>query len=197
MIEDIESIMSEGPGGETSNTEEFLGAGGWGIATLDGGGRDGGLTAHRGVVHPDEYVDADILRDAACEALGFTYEEITSVYRQGPLAPEQRQLREKIDARLLALSHAGGNLTQLAAALGLNRTGVIDRALTRARDRWVEPVVKNPAVRTPLMCFIEGTMDAKPRRRLHKGCPASMLPLPQYRDGTINLSDRAYARGNG
>lgn len=194
MYEDIESIMSEGPGGETSSADEFLSAGGWGIATLDGGGRDGGLVAHRGVVHPEEYVDADILRDAACEALGFSYEEITSVYRQGPLAPEQRQLREKIDARLLALSHAGGNMRQLAQALAINEK-TLDRALNRARDRWVEPVVKNPAVVKPLMCFIEGTMDAKPRRRRYKGCPASMLPLPQYRDGTINLSARAYARG--
>ena len=157
------------------------------------GYQDAGMTAHRGTLHPDEYVDENVVRDAAEEVLGFTYEEISSVYKQGPKSPEQRQLRAKIDARLLALSRSGG-LSKLAEILGLNEK-TLDRALARARDAWVEPVVKHPAVRTPVMCFIEGTMDARPRRRRYRGCPAGMLPYPEYRNGTINLSDRAYARG--
>jgi len=157
------------------------------------GYQDAGMTAHRGTLHPDEYVDETLVRQAAEELLGFTYADITAVYRQGPKSSEQRQLRARIDARLLALSVSGG-LPKLAEILNLNEK-TLDRALKRAKDAKVEPIVKNPAVKTALVCFIEGTPDARPRRRSHKGCPASMLPLPQYRDGTINLSDRAFARG--
>jgi len=157
------------------------------------GATDMGMTAHRGTLHPDEYIDEEALRSAAEEALGFSYAEVSAVYRQGPKSPEQRQLRARIDARLLALSVSGG-LPKLAEILGVNEK-TLDRALKRAKDAKVEPIVKNPAVTTALVCFIEGTPDAKPRRRSHKGCPASMMPLPQYRDGTINLSDRAFARG--
>lgn len=199
---DFEALMSEAPDGndyargrvEAELYEEDGSHAGFHLVGQGVPFEDGGMVAHRGPVHPDEYIDQDVLRDAAEAALGFTSEEVSSAYpRGGRLSPELRQLRDRIDTRLLALSHAGG-LPKLAEIFGLNEK-TLDRALARARDRLLDPIVKNPAVTHPRMCFIEGTMDAKPRRRQRQGCPAHMMPMPQYRDGTINLSDRAYYRG--
>lgn len=186
MTEDIAEIMSEAPGGIIPN--EGIPAG-FGVVDTNAGGvlQDSGLTAHRGVLQEGEYVDAFVLRDAACELLGFTYDDISSVYRQGPLSPDQRQLRARIDARLLSLSRSGGNMAKLADALGRPRL-VFDRAIARAKALWVEPIVKNPAVVTDRVCFIEETRDATPRRRRFSKSPEQWV-------GTINLSERAYARG--
>lgn len=109
----------------------FLAEGGWSAVEI-GSAFDGGITAHRGVLHPDEYVDPELLRTMIEQHLGFTYEEISSVYRQGRLSPDQRELRATIDAQMLALSRAGGNLTALADDLGIPlRT--IHNAIARAR----------------------------------------------------------------
>lgn len=125
-------------------SQGFLLDGGWHAVTrYEGGSRDGGMTTHRGVLRGDEYVDVEALRAAVERELGFTYEQVRSVYRQGPLTDEQRELRGKIDARLLALSRAGGELNVLARALGMqvktNRSKgdsscwVMERAIARAR----------------------------------------------------------------
>lgn len=197
LNEDIESIMSEGPHGPEPSEEEFA-AGGFSVFTPARGGHDGvdrgGMTTHRGVLKGDEYIDQDVLREAAEAALGFTYEDVSSVYRQGPLAPEQRQLRDRIDARLLALSRSGGNMTALADSVGLSGS-VIDRALNRARAVEVTPIVKNPAVTTPHVSFITGLPGASPKRRRHKGCPSHMFPMEGLRTSYINLTDAEYARG--
>lgn len=161
MTQDIAAIMAEPPGGanhgriatidpedegrwiDASPEAEWMRDDqGFGIVETsrgsDGrgttyGAHDAGMTTHRGVLHPDEYVDSSTLRLMIEKRLGFTYEEITSVYRQGPLAPESRQLRDKIDARMLALSRAGANMTVLADGLGIP-VRTIENAVRRARE---------------------------------------------------------------
>lgn len=112
------------------------------------GARDAGMTAHRGALQAGEYVDPAVLQGMVERELGFTYEQVRSVYRQGPLSAEQRELRGAIDARLLALSRAGGDMTALARALGFqvkterikgdSSCWTMEQALNRARA--AEPV---------------------------------------------------------
>ena len=161
----------------TEIQEEEFAAGGFSIIDRT----DGGLVAHRGVLHPSEYVDFFALREQVEEELGFTYAAIAAVYKQGPKSAEQRQQREQIDARLLALSRAGGSLISLAEAIGLNEK-TIDRALVRAKAVEVVPQVKNPARRSTLVCFKCGEKGAKARKRRHSDSPAGEV-------GTILLCD--------
>jgi len=149
------------------------------------GSADMGMTAHRGVLQEGEYIDVDTLRAATEEALGYSYDDVSSVYRQGRLGLEQRQLRERIDSRLLALSRSGGNMTLLATTMELGYS-TIKRALARAIGREVEPVVKRPAVRTRLVCFKCGAEGATARRRRHSKSPEA---------GTVDLCDADYAKG--
>jgi hypothetical protein len=108
-----------------------------------GGANGGGLTAHRGVLQAGEYVNAEELRLAVEDELGYTYEQIRSVYRQGPLSPEKRKLRGVIDARMLALRRSGANLVELGRAIGLTispdgHCRALDNAVSRARatSQW-------------------------------------------------------------
>jgi hypothetical protein len=108
-----------------------------------GGADGGGLTAHRGVLQDNEYVDPDVLRKAVEEELGYTYEQIRSVYRQGPLTPEKRELRGIIDARMLALRRSGANMVELGRAIGFpikasGNCAVLDNAIARAKanSQW-------------------------------------------------------------
>ena len=132
-----------GLGVEDGQERDVLNGGGWTLIPGVGGARQAaGMTAHRGVLHPHEYVDNDVLRAKVEEAFGFTVEEVRSVYRQGRLTPEQGELRSRIDARLLALSRAGANMLALARVFGLpikparhgGNCRVLDNALTRARN---------------------------------------------------------------
>jgi len=115
---------------------------GWHVVTSKGGNREGGVVAHRGVLHPDEYVDMAQLVPAVERRLGFTLAELRAVYRQGRKSAAQRELRDRIDARLLDVGNAGGNLELLARVTGVDRK-TIGRALTRARvargDRPARP----------------------------------------------------------
>ena len=131
--EDFEALMQERPDGiETDQSGEFWD--GFSIVSIGNEDvNDAGMVAHRGVLHEDEYVDEPLLKLMIERRLGFTYEQIRSVYRSGPLAADARQLRAKIDARLLALSRSGGVMTLLAEALGLG-DATIERALARARE---------------------------------------------------------------
>jgi hypothetical protein len=118
----------------------FLHGGGWRAVSPRSGDRCG-LTAHRGVLHPDELKWLDWGRATAMvEAeLGYTITELRSVYRQGPLSGEQRELRGCVDARLLALSRSGGNMTLLGRLIGFyvhnGHCQAITNALARARQR--------------------------------------------------------------
>lgn len=136
---DVGASTSTQPlGAAEHQAAEFMRDGGWTIASIKDGSR-AGVHAHRGVIHEDEHVDLEALRPTVEDELGFTYEQVHSVYRQGPLSADQRELRARIDARLLALSRSGANLLTLARILGLevkaNRTcRVMENALTRARE---------------------------------------------------------------
>lgn len=107
-----------------------------------GGGYTGvgsvGMVAHRGVLHPDEYVHVDELIERVEALFGFTREEVRSVYARdalgGPIPQNLRELRDAIDARVLALSRAGGNIDLLRRIMGLNPT-TLKRALSRARGK--------------------------------------------------------------
>lgn len=105
--------------------------GGWRVLSARHGGRRG-LTAHRGVLHPDEYVDVQRLRALVEHRLGFTLDELATVYRQGRKSAFHLELRARIDARFLELRHAGGNMELLARVTGVDRK-VVGRALARAR----------------------------------------------------------------
>ena len=109
--------------------------GGWrAISPRARGGNDRcGMTAHRGVLHPDEYVDRARLVAAVEHRLGFTLDELRTVYRQGRKSTRQLELRGRIDARLLEVREAGGNLELLARVTGIERK-VIGRAMARARS---------------------------------------------------------------
>lgn len=105
---------------------------GWSIVS-PAWGDHGGLRAHRGTLHPDEYVDRGRLVALLEEELGYTLTQLHSVYSTGGRIPNsRRELRGRIDARLLALATAGGNMTMFARVTGLNET-TLDRALVRAR----------------------------------------------------------------
>lgn len=107
--------------------------GGWRVVSGQGGwGGRCGLTAHRGVLHPDEYVDVHVFQALFERELGFTIRQVRSVHRQGRLSADQLALRSRVDARLLALTLAGGNMTALAQVVGL-RPESLRRALARAR----------------------------------------------------------------
>src|SRR5581483_9607087 len=94
--DELRELMEEPPGGENHGRSasddperlgrwlplgvgggqhrEFLMAGGWSIVEpgAGGAGARAGMTAHRGVLRGDEYVDARVLRLAIEEQLGFT-----------------------------------------------------------------------------------------------------------------------------
>jgi hypothetical protein len=104
--------------------------GGWSIVSTSRGGA--GMTAHRGVLHPEEYVDTPRLRALVEHRLGFTRDELGKVYRQGRKSAAQLELRARVDARLLELREAGGDLALLARITRIERK-TIARALVRAR----------------------------------------------------------------
>jgi hypothetical protein len=129
-----------------AQAHEFLAADGWGVITdvpgteaRGGGWQRAGGTTHRGAIRGDEHVDVALVRDAVEHEIGFTIDEIHSVYRQGRMTETQRELRGRIDARLLALSRSGANMAALARLLGFaydepsERFKTMERALARAR----------------------------------------------------------------
>lgn len=130
------------PTGEQSNTPEALRNPFMHVVSA-GGVDGGGLTAHRGVLQGHEYVDAKALQAAVEDELGYTYDQIRSVYRQGPVTGAKRELRDVIDARMLALRRSGANMVELGRAIGLavNASGncrALDNAVSRARavEQW-------------------------------------------------------------
>lgn len=135
----------------------FVQEGGWtlvdsarghaGIGGATGGARDAGMSAHRGVLHPDEFINADDLRELVEANLGFTYEQVRAVYRQGPKSTAQLELRSRIGARLLEISAAGGNLLELARSFGwaIDESSTTGGANCRTMERAVERARKERA----------------------------------------------------
>jgi hypothetical protein len=111
---------------------EFMRANGWTMVHAKDGTR-AGVNAHRGVLHPNEYADPVLLKAAVEGELGFTFVDLHSVYSTGGRIPsKRRELRGRIDARLLALSRSGANMDLFGRVVGLNAS-TLDRALARAR----------------------------------------------------------------
>lgn len=149
------SVNSRGEGVDPSVTRrsaeldpedaDFMSAGGWSVVDIRWGDEEnGGLTSHRGVLHPDEYVDTDALADAVAHELGFTMDEIRAAYRPGRPRADVLDLRARVDARLLEVAEAGGNMVELGRALGWVMSPPtpsgggescrnVERALARAR----------------------------------------------------------------
>jgi hypothetical protein len=117
----------------------FLQDGGWhAVEPTKGSARGEGTTSHRGVLHPEEHVDAEALRPAIEHELGFSYDDVRAVYRQGRKSVATLELRARIDARLLVLANAGANVAQLGRVLGFNVNAsgaceALNNALARAR----------------------------------------------------------------
>jgi hypothetical protein len=108
---------------------------GWRVVSgKDGGWIDRcGMVAHRGVLHRDEYVDEMRLLVAVERQLGFMLIDVWEAYCQGRKSAAQRAQRDRIDARLLEIADAGGNMELLARILEVDRK-TIGRALARARQ---------------------------------------------------------------
>lgn len=124
-------------GGWTA-VDVYRGSSGRGHRHRTPGARDAGMTAHRGVLHPDDYVNEGALRAAVEAELGFTYEDVHAVYRRGRLSASSLELRASVDARVLELAQAGANVAALGRALGfhVNASGAceaLNNALARAR----------------------------------------------------------------
>jgi hypothetical protein len=121
----------------------FLLDGGWhAVEPTKGRIRGEGTTSHRGVLHPDEFVDTEALRAVVEAELGFTYADVHAVYRRGRLSASTLELRARIDARLLEVANAGANVAQLGRVLGfsVNASGsceALTNALARARKENV------------------------------------------------------------
>jgi hypothetical protein len=93
----------------------------------------GSMVAHRGVLHPDEYVDVKQLARQLEVRLDCTLEEFVGVYGRaggGPLPKALRPLRARLDEALAIYAERGGSM----ATLGLC-TGVPERNLQRAAKR--------------------------------------------------------------
>jgi hypothetical protein len=150
------------------------------------GKEEGGLVAHRGVLADGEYVDFFALREQLEEEFGFTYADVALAYKNGRPTATQLQLRVQIDARVLELSRAGGNMAQFAQAVGVSEKA-IDRALMRARLGNPEPTVKRGVVKRDRVCF-KCEAPAKRRKRRFSTSP------PEW-TGTIDLCDDHYAAG--
>lgn len=117
---------------------EFMRAKGWGALreraqrpSVSGMGSH--LVNQHTVLHPDDYVDEELLAALVEDELGFSAEQLHSVYSTGGRIPSDRRgLRDRIDARLLALSRGGANMDLFGRVTGLNGS-TVDRALARAR----------------------------------------------------------------
>ncbi len=105
--------------------------GGWGVKHPGHGGTRGNPGG--AVVHPDEYVDTDLLRAMALDEFGYTAEQVAAVYHTKKIKSDLTQLRADMDARILGLRRAGANMYQFADAVGINQR-TMNRALVRAEE---------------------------------------------------------------
>lgn len=169
---DWRELMEEPPGGENfgrstptdddawggdlgtaaAQEHESMQDGGWGVVETSrgsGGLRtqgagDAGMSAHRGVLRGDEFIDTEAVMHSVERALGFTIDDVRAAYRNGRPSIAQRELRGRIDLRLLALSRSEANMLALARIFGWNvraagteggdHCDMMERALARARD---------------------------------------------------------------
>lgn len=161
--EDLEALMQEPPGGHNHGRQtreegkppsaavstedmvasEFLSDDNtvaWSLVntrrgTGPGGTQDAGMTSHRGVLHPDEHVNAEVLYRELERSLGISLQEFDAAYRsRGKPTTEIMATREKMDQVFLEVVEAGGNVEELAKILGVARARIF-AAAKRARER--------------------------------------------------------------
>lgn len=107
-----------------------------------------GLVAHRGVLTEEEagWLDWSVVERQVEAVLGCTYAELAAVYGPGRPDTGRSKRRDDLDARLLDIQQAGGNMHQLAIALGwpvrVTPTGgsecqKMSKALARARGKQI------------------------------------------------------------
>lgn len=77
-----------------------------------------GLVTHRGILHPEEYVDLGKVGADVEDRMGYTLLEIHEVYGAGRPTPERMKRRSEIDYELLGIQEKGGNMSLLAMVLG-------------------------------------------------------------------------------
>lgn len=99
-----------------------------------------GMTAHRGVLHPDEYVDLGSLTFALEMRLGFSVERVQFLYSKPNPSAKDIPDKMKLEDLFLELDEAGGNMKLLATLLGLpvRADGTcfpMSRGIARARER--------------------------------------------------------------
>lgn len=115
-----------------------------------------GMVAHRGVLTEDEAANLDWQNvERRVEALlECTFEELATAYGAGRPDADRLARRGEIDAKLLEIQEAGGNMHQLAVVLGwpvrTTPTGVecqkMAKALARARQAVKDEDTKDEAV---------------------------------------------------
>jgi hypothetical protein len=97
-----------------------------------------GVNQHT-VLHPDEYVDAELLTALLEDELGCSTAEVHEVYGRpggGRCPARLLPLRDRLDAVLVGIAERGGNLALLARQLGVpeqNLQRAARRGLTDAR----------------------------------------------------------------
>jgi hypothetical protein len=190
--EDLEGLMQERPDGVEPSVDPAELEDGYGIVSGNAWG-DAGIVAHRGVLADGEHVDAEELQAAVEAELGYTYAEVSAVYKVGGrLTATQREFRTYVDARLLALSLSGANITLVAEAIGIARA-TLNRALDRARELYIEPVPYTPVVMKTRSCFTCDSMEARPRKhRFNKEFIDAKFRGERV---TIDLCDPCYSKG--
>lgn len=100
-----------------------------------------GMTAHRGILQPGEFVDHEALIFTVERLLGASMEDIGVLF--GPGNPDAERLRAKsaIEDKFLELEEDGGNMSLLGSILGFHvrpddgYCKKMHRALKRARER--------------------------------------------------------------
>jgi hypothetical protein len=101
-----------------------------------------GMVAHRGTLseREKELLDWEKVERLVYAKIGATAEEVEAAYteRAGAPSAERLETRAFIDARLLAISEAGGNMSVLATVFGWDidldgKCQKMQRALRRAR----------------------------------------------------------------
>lgn len=159
---DIEELMQEPPGGHNHGRTAWQGGSddfdgdskrelsteamiqsdflkgheghGWQVVLPRTGGAQGGTVAHRGVLHPAEYVDHERLVRLVGQTVGVSYDELRETFiSRGRPSAEKAKRRAEILAKLRDALGDDGNVSLLAQILGIERT-VITRALRNERS---------------------------------------------------------------
>lgn len=99
-----------------------------------------GMTAHRGILQPEEYVDKEAVVFALEQRLGYKAEEVQFLYSKPNPSKKDLPRKDKLEDIFLELEEAGGNMSLLAALLGLQVRAdgtcfTMARAIKRARER--------------------------------------------------------------